>query len=228
MRLLITRAEPAASDFARALAALGHAAVIAPLFRIVQLPAELPETAGFAAVIVSSANGVAALACRTDRRDITLIAVGPQTAYAARTAGFFKVLTGGGTSLALTEDLPRLIPADRPLLHITSPEGKRLLCPGYAIARADLYTAEAVPGLPENAIRALQNGGIDGAMFFSPRGAKIFRELIISAGLGAACAARTAYCISKNTQAALSPLDWADIRIAEKPDRAGMLALIQS
>ena len=101
MRILITRPRDDAVPFARMLAERGHDAVIAPLLEI-----HFPDGAeisldGVQAILATSANGVRAIARRTQRRDVALFAVGPQTAEAAQPLGFATVRNANGDGAAL-------------------------------------------------------------------------------------------------------------------------------
>src|ERR1700744_4899425 len=101
MRILITRPRDDAVPFARMLAERGHDAVIAPLLEI-----RFPDGAeisldGVQAILATSANGVRAIARRTQRRDVALFAVGPQTAEAAQHLGFATVRNANGDGAAL-------------------------------------------------------------------------------------------------------------------------------
>lgn len=220
MRLLITRPEPAATKLTTALSALGHEGVIAPLFKIIDLPTALPDLAGADALILSSASGVAAMTRRTAVRDIPVFAVGPQTASAARAAGFTDVHTGPGTGAELLQE----VPAHSRCIHITAPEGKVLAREGLSITRAELYTSQAADTLPE-AFTAALTGSLEGALFFSPRSALIFSELVQAAGLSPACAHLTAFCISQSTAEALYPV-WGSVKVATRPNRAALLDLL--
>src|SRR5207237_1212647 len=84
MRLLVTRPRDDAEAFAKILRARGHDAIVAPLMemRVVAGPPVALE--GVQGVLATSANGVRALATGTTRCDVTIYAVGPQTAEAAR------------------------------------------------------------------------------------------------------------------------------------------------
>ncbi len=76
--------------------ALGFAPVIAPLLAIRPIPQAAPELTGIAALIFTSANGVAAFAALTPDRSRPVFTVGDATAQAARTAGFAQVQSASG------------------------------------------------------------------------------------------------------------------------------------
>ncbi|NWG52209.1 MAG: uroporphyrinogen-III synthase, partial [Hydrogenophilaceae bacterium] len=89
-RLLVTRAEPGASETARRIEALGGEAALAPMLSIRNIPADA-DTAHAQAVLFTSANGVAAFAAASAARALPVLCVGEATAAAARAAGFARV-----------------------------------------------------------------------------------------------------------------------------------------
>ena len=86
MRVLISRPEREAAALAQVLAARGHQAVIAPLFRLQVLhpPDDFAATlAACQAILITSANGVRALAEGSEQRSKPIYAVGDTTAATA-------------------------------------------------------------------------------------------------------------------------------------------------
>lgn len=232
MRLLITRPHEDAVAIAEILRVRGHVPVIAPLMEV--QVREGPEIAldGVQAVLATSANGVRALSQRTSRRDVPVYAVGPQTAEAARSAGFKTVHSAEGDSMALVEFVgERLDPAKGQLLHAAGAETvgrlrQALQAKGFTVESTVLYDAVPVAALPENALATLQDGTLGGVLLFSPRSAKTFATLTTEAKLAAACEKLDAYCISAATAAALTPLTFARVAVAGGPNQDAILALI--
>ena len=185
------------------------------------------DLSGVAAVLATSANGVRALLRRTDRRDIPLFGVGPQTTQEARAAGFSRVENADGDAASLAEAVPRWLQPDAgALVHVCGKEtagdlAERLGASGYLVRREILYAVEALK-LPQEAEAALGAGEIDAALFFSPRSARIFLEQ--AAGLKLAAVA--ALCISPATAAMLPQGRFAAIRIAARPNQDALLALL--
>ena len=99
MRLLITRPQPDADELAAELERRGHRCLVAPLMTIVPTVSDLP-LGGVQALLLTSRNGVRALAAASARRDVPVLAVGPGTAAAAEDAGF-SVEAGAGDVSAL-------------------------------------------------------------------------------------------------------------------------------
>ncbi len=245
MRILVTRPEPEAHQFAEALAAIGIEPIVAPLLTIVPIEAAPPELARFQAVLLTSANGARALAERGAERDIAVLTVGNATAAAARAAGYRRIASADGD----WRDLAALVrssldPAKGPLLHATGADhGNELiddLTPhGFAIERAVLYRAIAADRLPDAALAALRgapsnNGApsFDGVALFSPRTARTFIALVDAAGLGGALACLNAYCLSpaiaEPLEAAKSRLPWRAIHSAPRPNSNSLLDTIRA
>ena len=227
MRVLITRPPEDGEALAARLVAAGHRPLLAPLLAPRWFDGPPLDLAGVAAILATSANGVRALIRRTERRDVPVFAVGPQTADEARAAGFGRVENADGDAAALAEAAPRWLKPDAgTLLHACGEENigglaERLSACGYAVRREILYAVDALKLSPlaETALRA---GEIDAALFFSPRSARGFLEQ--TAGLN--LAAVTALCISPATAAALRHGRFAAIRTAARPNQEALLALL--
>lgn len=87
--LLVTRPAEDAEATAKKLRTRGYEPVLSPLLTITVLAdAPLPDLADYRGIIVTSANGVRALAERTGRRGDLIMAVGDHTATRARALGF--------------------------------------------------------------------------------------------------------------------------------------------
>ena len=230
MKVLVTRPVEDGAEIARRLAEMGHEALLAPLLTVQFHDGAPLALAGVQAVLATSANGVRALARRTVARDIPLLAVGPQTAEAAKAAGFIRVRNAGGDAVALAEAVPRWAdPAAGALLHAAGAESggglaQALAAHGFEVRRMELYRVEAARDLPAAAGRALRENAVQAVLFFSPRSARVFAECVARAGLSTA--GLVAGCISANTAAALQGLPFAEVRIAAAPNQDALLACL--
>jgi uroporphyrinogen-III synthase len=227
MRILITRPAEDGAEIAHLLAARGHEALLAPLLNV-HIHDGAPLTlAGIQAVLATSANGVRALAMRTDVRNIPVFAVGPQTAEAAERAGFIRVRSAEGDAVALADSVPRWAdPAAGVLFHAAGAEGggwlaETLTARGFEVRRQALYRVEAASDLPPFVVQALRENTVQAALFFSPRSAQVFADCVRRAALSTA--QLIAVCISANTARALEGLDFAEIRVAAAPNQAALL-----
>jgi uroporphyrinogen-III synthase len=230
VRILVTRPLPDGEAIARRLAAMGHQALLAPLLTVKFLEGPPLNLASVQAVLVTSANGVRALARRTSERGIAMYAVGPQTAEAAHQEGFLHVRNADGDALALAEAVSNSAnPGAGTLLHAAGEDSGHALCEalaasGFTTSREILYRIEKASQLPAEAARALRKGEVDAALFFSPKSASLFAE----------CAARddlsterlAAICISANTADSLKGMAFSEVRIAAAPNQDALLACL--
>jgi uroporphyrinogen-III synthase len=232
MRVLLTRPKQDAGVFAGRLRELGHEALSVPLLRVQFHNGEPLALDGVQGVLVTSANGVRALARRTKRRDLPVFAVGPQTAQQALSAGFARVESAEGDAVALAGALPRWARVEAgALLHATGAQGagrlgSLLAAKGYEVRTVVLYDVVALSVLPQDVVGALKGGLLNAALFFSPRSAGVFRDCMLNAGLGEACAGLIAVCISWAAAGALAPLSFREIRVAARPNQDALLACL--
>ena len=232
MRVLLTRPKEDAQAFAERLRERGHDVLSVPLLRVRFRDGEPLALDGVQGVLVTSANGVRALAQSSERRDLPVFAVGPQTAREAQNAGFARVESADGDVVALAEALPRWARAEAgALLHATSAEGagplaSLLAVKGYEVRSAILYDVVASRVLPLEIAGALKDGSLDAALFFSPRSAAVFMNCVQGAGLSGTCARLTAICISEATASALGPLSFEEICVAARPNQDALLACL--
>lgn len=230
MRILVTRPEEEAHEFARRLAALGHETFVEPLLTVRYLPPHPPLNLGdVQALLVTSTNGVRAFARTSTVRGIPVFAVGAATAEAARAEGFGAVSSADGDA----EDLVRLVmarlnPAAGVLLHVRGEEvardlAKTLGACGFAVRPAVLYRAQAAASLSPELARELEAGAIDVATFFSPRSAATFVNLIERARLSRLTERIAAVALSEAVAASLRPLRWRRLLVASEPNQESLI-----
>jgi uroporphyrinogen-III synthase len=226
MRILVTRPLEDGPAIADKLHALGHEPVLAPLLAFEMIDAPAPDFTGVQAILASSANGIRALVQRSARRDVPVFAVGPQTSEEAMHAGFRNVRNADGDAKALARAAAQWArPEDGALLHVCGEEapgtlGDDLRAAGFTVHRAVLYRMAAATHLPAAVREGF--GTLEAVLFFSPRTAKIFGELTRDLSLKKL----VALCISPATAAAADVLDFAEIRVAAKPNQDALLALV--
>ena len=232
MRVLLTRPIRESEHVARVVQSRRHEPLMSPVMEIHFLGGTPLALEGVQAIVLTSANGVRALARRTSARAVPAFAVGPQTAEAARAGGFASVEQADGDSDLLVETLRRSAhPQNGALLLVTARTrtgdvDKKLAAAGFTVRVAELYEAVEMPQLSAAAAKALAAGGIDAVMLFSPRSARLFVQQIQSARLEHNCSSMVALCISEATADALSSLQFAACWIAGRPDRDAMLQLL--
>jgi uroporphyrinogen-III synthase len=232
MRLLVTRPAAEAASLAAVLTGLGHTALIEPLLNIRDAGERPLSLEGIAAILLTSANGAAALAEATERRDLPVYAVGGATEAVALAAGFEAVRRAGGDADSLTSlILAELTPEEGALLHAAGADragdlAGALEAAGFAVRVAVLYEAMLAECLSPDTREALQAERLDGVLLFSPRTARHFVRLLADAGLQVAARGLSAYCLSRQIADALAGQDFRRIRIAPEKTQAGMLALL--
>ncbi len=171
MRVLVTRPLEDAKETARLLEAMGHEAVIAPLLEIRFHDGPLISLEGVQAILATSANGVRALARRTSERSLPVFCAGPQTAEAAREAGFTEIKSADGDAKALAACVTQWAsPGVGLLLHAAGQEAEGklrsdLTRAGFSVRRETLYEAAALAQLPDAAIEVLRTSNLDTALF---------------------------------------------------------------
>lgn len=231
-RALITRPQEDSADLAIALARRGIAPILAPMMRIEYASADIEtEIAPAQAILFTSRNGVRAFSRVSPRRDIAAFAVGDSTAALARDNGFVNVESANGDNADLARlVIDRLVPSDGMLFHaagatIAGDLSGALDKAGFRTVRRTLYNAKAVDRLADTAT-AMRNGELDYVLFFSPRTARIFVELVAAARLGDACRSLTAVCLSDAVASEVASLAWKDIGVADLATTDAVLNVI--
>jgi uroporphyrinogen-III synthase len=233
MRILISRPQEDAARLAELLRARGHEPLCASLLSVRFFDGPELTFEGVSAIVATSANGIRAFAKRTERRDLRIFAVGPQTADAARKAGFGEVECADGDATTLAEKVLEWVkPEEGVLLHAASADNegqlKTLLAEeGYTVDVTVLYEVVALHKLPEIAREAMVHHALDAAVVFSPRSAMALRDCIIRAGLADSCKDIAAVCISTASAVALEPLVFRKVIVAERPNQAAMLEAVE-
>jgi len=96
------------------------------------------------------------------------------------------------------------------------------------VRRVELYRAEAARALPPEIVAAIRAGEVALALFFSPRTGQSFVRLANESGIGENCREMTAFALSQNVAAAVTPLPWRAIRVAASPRQNAVLAAIDA
>ena len=235
MRLLITRPEPDGRELKDALSAQGHEVTLEPLLHIEFLPIAANTLENVQALLVTSRNGVRALAARAAAeavRDLPIFCVGEGTAEAARENGFQHVTTGAGTA----RDLVPLVaakaePASGALLHIAGEHlafdlAAALTDQGFDAHTLTAYRAVSASALSPSAAQSLREGHMDAVVLMSPRTATIFAQLVADSLLTESAKKLRYFCLSERVAEALGELAPGRREIAATPNSQAMLAAI--
>ncbi|HOV03029.1 MAG TPA: uroporphyrinogen-III synthase [Hyphomicrobiales bacterium] len=235
MRLLVTRPEPDGAATAEALRARGHEVLHDPMLRIVAEAGTEPLPAGIAAIAVTSANAVRALAARADFAALVglpLHTVGGATARAARDAGFSRIVSADGNVDDLLELVAgRLDPAAGPILYAcgrdrTGDLEQRLAARGFDVRLLVAYCAEAAPRLAEATSTALAAGAVDAVLLYSRRTAEIFLANLAAADHIEAARGIRMLCLSEAVAEPLRAAGFTDIAVADRPKAEALVALV--
>ena len=237
VRLLLTRPRFEAERTAAALRAMGHEPVFAPVLEIETIPNAAIGPGPYAAVLLTSGNAARAIAKHPDRERVVALdcfSVGPQTAAAARLAGFANVYSAGGDG----GDLARLIGErqggdSEPLLYLAGNDRARdmaaeLVPYGVRLDLVVVYRARAAASFAPDVAAALKAGEFDGVLHYSRRSTAIFVDCVRAAGAEAAGARLTHFCLSARASEPLAAINAKSILVAQKMDESAMLALVSA
>jgi uroporphyrinogen-III synthase len=235
VRLLLTRPEPDVQRTAAALRAQGHDVIVAPLLRIEPAPEAQIGAGPWAAILITSANAAHATATHariTRLRALPVFAVGRRSADAMAAAGFVDVTSADGNLSDLSRLVAARMPPAAPLLYLAGEDRSGDLAGdlhtrGFAVETVIIYRAIAATGLPPALADALASG-IDGVLHFSRRSAEAYVDVARAAGTVAQALKPVHFCLSAQVAEPLALAGAADIRVAERPNEAVLLALIDA
>jgi len=233
MKVLITRAEPAASQTAANLAKQGHEAILLPLFQVMDTQANIPEK-NYDGIIFTSKNAVDILKLRDWKiPDLSapVFCVGKKTEKAAQLLGFKETYSANGGGAALVDLMRTMNLAKNNMLYLSTPDKsfdmKRALQTHHIdVETVDIYQAK--PVMPKNnqvkqAIASVSNGFV---FTFSALSSEHLAKILESNGLIDALKECTLISISNQAIKPLELIDWKDILIAPTPQEDQMIALM--
>lgn len=233
MRVLVTRPSEDAKNTAGRLAQMGHAPLISPLLEIKFREGSELSFEGVQAIVATSANGIRALVRRASRRDLSVFAVGAQTAATARGAGFTDVKNADGNSIGLADAIAKWAkPENGILFHAAGNEtagklSERLREHGFQFRRDVLYDIEPVQSLSHDVVEAIRDGELDAVLLYSPRSAENFSRCVQQADLTEMCRALIAICISEAAAKKIEAMPLREIRVAARPSEDAMFEALQ-
>ena len=230
-RILITRAEPDGSAFAKTCRARGLEPILAPVMRIAIRTAPV-DLSGIGALAFTSANGVRAFVANAAERALPVFAVGPVTAAAAKEAGFEEIhVAGGDAGLLASHIVSESALAEKAILHIAGEDRAGDLVAlldsrGVRARRQTLYQAVGESALPAACAAALSEDKGLVVSLFSPRTARLFLALAETAGLTARLGDAHAACLSAAVADEAARADWAGIMIAGERTGESLLDVV--
>ena len=234
MRLLVTRPLAEAQRTAAQLQRREHEALVAPVLTIAPIADAEFDPAKFDAIIMTSGNAVRALMAHpafSNALKRPLLAVGGQTAQAARDAGFADVASAEGDATDLLALVRGRWAGGGRLLYLAGSDRSRDLVAelapnGIHVETVVVYSANAAARLPDSAEQAIRTGTIDGVLHYSRRSSLIFLDCADAAGLHASIQMLTHYCLSPRAAEPFSARQFKRIKVAPHPDEAALLDLI--
>jgi uroporphyrinogen-III synthase len=233
LRLLLTRPAADAERTAAALRDRGHEPIVAPLLDI-EIASDAALGAGpWAAILVTSANAVRAIALhrrRDELRRIPTFTVGDRTGQAMRENGFTEVSSAAGDVNDLAKLVAARIAPEARLLYLAGEERSGdlaglLRARHYTVETVLVYRAVIAERLPRHAAAAL-TAGIDGVLHFSRRSAEAYVTASRNAGLIETALQRPVhFCLSARVAEPLTQAGATTVRIATRPDEAALIEL---
>jgi uroporphyrinogen-III synthase len=225
MRLLVTRPLEDAGALTAKLEQLGHRVISSPLLQIApRVDIDIPKE-DYQLIALTSANAIRCLSHArhlASLRHLPVMAVGRQSADAARQAGFSYITEAGGDGPGLARHIIETVaPKAGPVLYpsgldTASDFSGRLERAGFSVRRVIVYEAHAANTLVPDAAKA------QGVLLYSPRSARLWLDL--SRKHDIAAEAMVHYCLSSNIAAILP--DGFVTRIAAQPTEDSLLEII--
>ena len=233
--VIVTHAEPGASETLAALEAEGYAGIASPALVLQALDSIVPDLAGIENLVFTSANGVRyfidAIGGMTESAaGLTAWCVGPATMAAAELAGFQKRVAGEGNAEELADLIIRKSgDAARGFLHVANSAAAgnlvaRLKAAGLPARFLALYEAVPASGLTPEAHSALQDGAISFVLIHSAKGADGFRKM----AAGVSLASSVIVAISEAAAAPFAATDARAIFHAARPNEDGLFKALKT
>ncbi len=228
-RVLVTRPEPGASRTARRLAADGFEPLVLPLTVFSRRETGRIDLAGVSAIALTSANAVRAMPADLPvlAGDIPVLAVGRQTAAAAREAGFARVATGPGDGAGLAA-LAAQVAEGGAVLHLCgSPRDgdfeTALSARGVTVRPVETYAMVATD-IRDAELAAL--GAADAVLVYSAEGGRHLAELAARPAARQLLAGARVLCLSDKCASAVSGRLLDRVAVAARPDEDALFDLL--
>ena len=228
--VIVTRAQPGASETAARLKPLGYQPILSPMIELSRVvPPPAYNLDGVQAILFTSANGVRFFADDCQWRG-PAFCVGPSTTESAEAAGFAPARSADGNS----DDLVALVknsvdPAAGRLLHIanTAAVGTvagRLRDTGFDVTFVGLYAPRSLNALSPEAISAFKAGEVSAVLFHSAKGARAFAEDAEQLDLSRS----NAVAVSERALQPVSRFNWRSQSFARMPNEDGLLEALST
>jgi uroporphyrinogen-III synthase len=227
---LVTRPQTEAKPTGNRLEMMGHRVVYAPMLNIGPISFEIPDESR--SLIITSKNGARFGLANIGEKGRSIFAVGEQTAAVARDMGFTNITVGPGTARKL---VPILLECGdsvkRDYAHLCGNEIAYNICDvlkdeGIDAVNTITYQTNPAMGFSPAVTEAFELGEIDAVLFYSPRTATIFEELISETGHHDWLPKLDAYCLSPRVcDQLMGP--WRTVRSAVIPTEKALFRLFR-
>ncbi|VFU06900.1 uroporphyrinogen-III synthase [Methylocella tundrae] len=239
MLILLTRAMDEAMRTAAKLTAIGHHAILSPVLEMAPTGAQWPP--GVADAILATSTQAFELFSDSPqwpspeaRRLIPLHVVGERTLQAARERGFEGHGHVAPDAKALAPTIVKSLAGDggsARLVYLAGRDRKpdlerELKAAGHVVEAVEVYAAQPVDALDEEAAALIDAGEIGAVMHYSRRSADIFLRLAQEAGVNVTNIAHVA--ISADAAQPLQAAAIQCVHIADEPNEQGMLTVVRA
>ncbi len=228
--ILITRPEQQGRAWAKTLEEQGFETLLFPVLQIVPEEFEMPDLAGFQALVFTSGRAAEVWMQKSAKRDIPAYAVGQKTAEILTKNGFQTVHSADGDAQDLIRLLGRNLSAENgPVLHLRGREVAASIRKSMDIPAEEIivYRTHSAASIPEDVLHALTGGRVRAVTLFSPRTARIFMDLIEAEDMLEAIADTKALCISQSVIECVQTQSWQDMYVCEAPNEEAMTELVR-
>lgn len=229
--ILVTRPIDEATPTAEKLEALGHRVVIAPMLRVEPVSFEIPDDSR--SIIVTSKNGARMGLVNIGNKARPIFAVGEKTADEARKLGFTNITVGPGTARKMVPMLLECgLSETRKYTHLCGNALAYNICEvlkgeGIDAENTITYQTQAIRSLSVGVQEALDSDEVEMALFYSPRTATIFEEVVAEYGRSDWLRKLNALCLSTRVAGnLLGP--WKDIKYAIIPTEKAMFSMLEA
>ena len=229
--ILVTRPMEEATPTAEKLEALGHRVVIAPMLRVEPVSFEIPDENR--SIIITSKNGARMGLVNIGNKDRPIFAVGEKTADEARKLGFSNITVGPGTARQMVPMLLECgLSEKRKYTYLCGNTvsyniSDVLQSEGLDAVNTVTYQTRPVRGVSVAVQEALDAGEVDTALFYSPRTATIFEEVVAEYGRSDWLRGLDALCLSTRVaENLLGP--WRSKKYAIIPTEKAMFSQLKA
>ncbi|MBL41732.1 MAG: hypothetical protein CMM49_03615 [Rhodospirillaceae bacterium] len=232
LNLLIIRPRQDADLLSNDLNKIGIKTTIFPIFKFINLNPVLPDIKEFKYILTSSRNGIRTFAKNFTERELTLYVVGEGSAQEAKNQGFKNIIVGNNSMSELCKNINSTLNKNSgKLLYVSGvyqnyDVTRYLRFNGYRIENLVLYDLNPISYLSEGVLKKLEDGIINGVLFFSPRSAIIFSDLLKKARKDNIAEQLRAFCLSKKIAEKVNKLNWKMTYVSATSNKASLIDLL--